>query len=326
MILIVTSRGDRTADLVEAQFDARGIGFLRLDTETFGTDFFIDFSLKTSSPDLFFRTQQKEFRGIDVSSIWYRRPLPPIVRGELKSAEAEEFARMERSSLLDGALLSLDCYWVSHPSAIRVASHKLRQLTLATICGFEVPETCVTMDPERAREFYFGLRSRGKRAAAKLVSKGPPVATTPERQYSVYTVLLEDDDLRRDSAISTCPAIYQEYIEKRFELRVTVVGNKVFACEIHSQAAESTRVDWRRYDLDHTPHVPCKLEPGLSERCLALTRELGLAFAAIDLVVRPDGHVVFLELNPNGQWGWIEELTGLPIASAIADLLIRGKG
>jgi hypothetical protein len=324
MILVVTSRGDRTADLVEAQFEARGEEYVRLETETFGTGFTIEFHVTGSSPTIMFKTGVREFLGSEVTSIWYRRPLPPVPSEMIRDAAAREFARAELSSLLDGALFALDCCWVSHPSAIRLASHKMRQLTVAAKCGFEVPETCVTMAPARVREFCAGLRSRGKQTAAKLVSKGPPTAPSPEQQYAVYTTLLGEEDLQGDSALAACPAIYQEYIEKKFELRVTVVGKKVFACEIHSQATESTRVDWRRYDLDHTPHLPCELEPNLSQRCLALTREFGLAFAAIDLIVCPDGRVVFLEVNPNGQWGWIEELTGLPIARAVADLLVSG--
>jgi hypothetical protein len=30
-----------------------------------------------------------------------------------------------------------------------------------------------------------------------------------------------------------------------------------------------------------------------------------------------------LEINPNGQWAWIEELTGLPIAAALIKILTQ---
>jgi glutathione synthase/RimK-type ligase-like ATP-grasp enzyme len=140
----------------------------------------------------------------------------------------------------------------------------------------------------------------------------------------VFTQLLSQKDLSNDESLRACPAIYQEYVNKQSELRVTVVGSKVYACEIHSQATEQTRIDWRRYDLPNTPHRAYKLTTDIEAKCLAITRHFGLMFSTIDLVVRPDGQVVFLEMNPNGQWGWIEELTGLPIARSIAELLIKG--
>ncbi|MCA1693463.1 MAG: hypothetical protein LC749_01330 [Actinobacteria bacterium] len=108
-----------------------------------------------------------------------------------------------------------------------------------------------------------------------------------------------------------------------WELRVTVVGDQVFACRIESQVTESTRIDWRRYDLENTPHVAHRLDPDIERRCVVLTRHFGLEFSAIDLIVTADGETVLLELNPNGQWAWIEELTGLPISAAIADVLAR---
>jgi len=137
----------------------------------------------------------------------------------------------------------------------------------------------------------------------------------------VYTTTLEDDDLASDLSLSMCPAIYQEYVEKAYELRVTVVGEEAFACAIHSQESEQTQVDWRRYDFDNTPHEPYDLDPDLKAKCVEIVGRFGLRFSAMDLIVRPDGKVFFLELNPNGQWGWIEELTGLPITKALADLL-----
>lgn len=117
----------------------------------------------------------------------------------------------------------------------------------------------------------------------------------------------------------------QEYISKRVELRVTVVGSRVFAAEIHSQVNSSTKHDWRRYDLDRTPHMRHPLPPSVEACCVQLVQTLRLNFGAIDMIVTPSGEYVFLEINGNGQWGWIEDLTGLPIADAIVELLVAGE-
>ncbi len=113
----------------------------------------------------------------------------------------------------------------------------------------------------------------------------------------------------------------QPYIEKQFEVRVTCVGTKLFACRIDSQASDQTRVDWRHYGSHHVNHVPWSLPPGLADRIIRFMSYCRLAYGAIDLIVSPTGQIVFLEVNPSGQYLWLEHLTGLPITGAIADWL-----
>ncbi|NJR75066.1 MAG: hypothetical protein HC773_18390 [Scytonema sp. CRU_2_7] len=121
------------------------------------------------------------------------------------------------------------------------------------------------------------------------------------------------------------PNDFQAYIPKRLELRITVVGQQVFAAEIHSQETNHTRYDWRRYDHHKTPYFPHELPPEVEQRCVQLVEKLGLCYGAIDMILTPDGRYVFLEINPNGQYLWIELATGLPISDAICDLLISGS-
>lgn len=107
-------------------------------------------------------------------------------------------------------------------------------------------------------------------------------------------------------------------------LVVTKPGDKVFPCAISSQNSQQTIEDWRRYDLPNTPHKPYALPMDLEQKCIALVKTLGLIFGCIDMIITPNNEYVFLEINPNGQWLWIEQLTGLPIAKALAELLIAG--
>src|SRR5262249_21476922 len=127
------------------------------------------------------------------------------------------------------------------------------------------------------------------------------------------------------AAIEYSPTIFQGYVPKRVELRITVVGERVFPAEIHSQQTQHTKHDWRRYDLDNTPHFPHDLPCEIRERCVSLVKRLDLCYGAIDMVLTPDGRYVFLEINPSGQYMWIEAQTGLPISAAIADLLSAGR-
>lgn len=122
------------------------------------------------------------------------------------------------------------------------------------------------------------------------------------------------------------PAILQPQLEKDFDLRITVVGKQVFPVAILSQQHAETSIDWRTWDISEgidLRHEPFDLPTEISEQCLALNRRLGLNFSCIDMVLTKGGEFVFLEVNPNGQWAWIESLVGLPIRDAIIDHLIR---
>ena len=123
-------------------------------------------------------------------------------------------------------------------------------------------------------------------------------------------------------SIQSAPIIFQRQIYKSVDVRVTVVGKNVFAAAIHSQAREETRVDWRNGSDILLRHTVITLPEAISQQCVALTEKFGLRFAAIDLIKDRDGEYWFLEINPNGQWAWIENLTGLPIAAAIVDELV----
>jgi len=119
--------------------------------------------------------------------------------------------------------------------------------------------------------------------------------------------------------------IFQPNILKQFELRITVVGDEVFATKIDSQANKQAKTDWRKEDFKKLRHEEYTLGSSVRERCLQLVRKMNLSFAAIDAIVTPENLLIFLEVNCNGQWAWIEAMTKQPISISIAKNLIAGK-
>jgi glutathione synthase/RimK-type ligase-like ATP-grasp enzyme len=317
LVLVVSNSQDAHVPPVVERLLAEEVKVARLDTDRLGRGCDVSFNVGADGACAQLAIDGVRFDTRDVTAVWWRRPETPVVLETLKR-EARRFAEAEWAALMQGAVRTVDALWVNHPEALRYAGHKLLQLRLARSIGFDVPPTCVSADPEEVRRFH---HTHGGRVIAKLVSGGPPRVEPPDLQYMVYATPVSDSELADDAALRSAPATYQAYVDKDHELRVTVVADHVHACAIHSQATERTRIDWRRYDLENTPHRAVTLDPDLRERCLALTRRLGLVYAAIDLIVTPHGGVVFLEINPNGQWGWIEHMTGLPIADTLASTL-----
>jgi hypothetical protein len=262
-----------------------------------------------------------------ISTVWLWRP------GESASDKARALQRhgdpdvasyvaLEWARLLGDVLHASERRWVpGPPDIVRRAESKLRQLQLASWLGFAIPETLITNDADAAIDFI-------NRFAGAVIVKPPSVELarkTLPRGMARYTTALKPCDVAAIESIGHAPVMLQRRIGKRVELRVTVVGSRVFAAEIHSQATPHTAVDWRRYDEDHTPVLVHRLPDAVERRCVALTHALRLSYGAIDLILTPEGEYMFIEINPNGQFGWIEGHTGLPIAAALCDELLRDQ-
>jgi glutathione synthase/RimK-type ligase-like ATP-grasp enzyme len=223
-----------------------------------------------------------------------------------------DFCVRESRAALLGGLLAQQSQWMSHPTAIWQAESKPYQLHMANIKGLPTPRTVVTSDPDVVRAAY--------RSFGSLVVK--PVRSGHFRQgntdYSIFTSQVSAADLDALDQTPSCPSIYQELVPKKFDVRVTIVGQRIFAAAIDSQSDPAASVDWRRTENPLLPHIRIDLPVSVQEQLIALMGALGLAFGCVDLVLTPSGEFVFLEVNPSGQWLWLDEALDFDITGAIA--------
>jgi len=251
-----------------------------------------------------------------VAAVWWQRPRSPQP-GPVVADEHREFVVRQSNAMLDGVWEGLDAVWVPGRRSLAAAADvKLHQLEIARRIGLRIPRTLVTNDPAEALRFYDLCEGR---LISKQLRPGP--LTNAGEKHLAYTHVVRRRDLHQLASIALAPVIFQELVPKRLELRVTVVNNRAFTAAIDSSASPFTREDLRRAEhlVACTAHV---LEPEIEARCIELVRTLELTYGAIDLVVTPAGEHVFLEINPGGAWAWVETRAGLPIADAIADLMI----
>jgi glutathione synthase/RimK-type ligase-like ATP-grasp enzyme len=140
----------------------------------------------------------------------------------------------------------------------------------------------------------------------------------------IFTTKITKEYLDKANTLRYAPCLFQEYIPKKTEFRVTIVGNELHSAEIHSQNSEKTKHDWRHYDdFKKTPYEQKVLPKKIAKSLLRLMKLMNLQFGAVDLIKTPDDNFVFLEVNPNGRWWWIQELTGMNIAKDIALFLSK---
>lgn len=319
IVLIVTNKTDITADLVVLEFQRRGTPYVRFNTEDFPQRAKISWMMDTHGVDGYISLPRSELSLRDVISVWYRRPGAPDIAETVRSPSLREFAHRESQEALSGLWRTMGCFWMSRPDAINQARYKPRQLKVASCLGFKVPRTLISNSPESVGRFQVEC---GQLIAKPLFSGD--IDFDGERRV-VFTTPITPEDLEASGAIELAPVLFQEYVRKELELRVTVIGNKVLAASINSQEVDEALHDWRRASPSSLCFRSYKLPRSVSDKCVRLVANLGLTFGAIDMVKTPDGDYMFLELNPNGQWGWLEKPTGDPYTKTIANLLERAR-
>lgn len=319
MILIITNKLDPHVDWIIDVLKKRNIDFARFNTEDFPSKTTISWWADKKGFDGEMNLPSgKNFLLSQITACWYRRPLPAIIDREIFPEQAQNFAREESKEFLNFLWNSLTCSWINHPSSIRRAESKILQLCLASECGLSVPKTLMTNDSQKAKEFAHLCNDS---IASKVLGRGE--IEYQNDYYFIYTHKLSPENLQDLSSVRFAPVIFQKYIDKLVEIRATVFGDKIFACEIHSQDSEQTKEDWRHYDFTKVKHDIHKLPHHVEKSCLDLVKRLDLKFGAIDLILAPNGEYIFLELNPNGQWLWVEHLTDQPMSEALINLLTK---
>lgn len=313
-VLVITTSVDAASDVVVAELNSLGARVVRVNTEELPFNSAMSLDYSTGNFPLL------QFSGtLDSTAplaVWYRRVRAPACPPGMEDG-VYEFCVRETKAAIVGSLLAQDARFMSRPAAIWAAEHKGYQLAVASRIGLTIPDTRITNDPSVIRRAFdtFDRQMIIKPARTGFVDCG-------SEQRAIYTsqVLAEHLD-KLESEVLT-PSIYQVLIPKECDLRVTVVGSQVFAARIDSQSDPAARVDWRMTenpDLAHERHV---LPDHVKHHVLHLMRQLGLEFGAIDFVITPHGEYVFLEVNPNGQWLWLDDLLDLGISRAVAEWLV----
>lgn len=323
MILIISNwESDPHVGFLAKELDNRGVEYLIFDPATYpmGSSITIE-DTATGYCRGFLTIDGKASDLGAVSGAWYRRPAEPLVSDNMDPADSV-WAMKECAHTLQGLYEFIPVErWVSHPSSIRRASTKLWQLRIARNLGFTIPPYILTNDPGDASEF---IRTHAGNVVAKALSE--PFVFYPDSNEVALLYTHRVGNITRDDveSIRNCPTFLQRYVEKTRDLRVTVVGNEVFSVEIDPSITQASMVDYRVADVFDLPHRVVSLPPGVEASCTGLVRALGLLYGAIDLITDSAGVYYFLEINPNGQWMWIEWASGAPIRRALCDLLVSG--
>ncbi len=315
-ILLITNKEDVTTDFIVQELSRQNTSFYRFNTDELGKSIFVNFDFENDIFELWDERLQRTINLCIVKSVYFRRPEIDFESNGLTEGEIS-FVYAEMSYMLEGLYRILEkSFWINKVWSIRQAENKIYQLRLAKEIGFDIPRSLVTSIPSKALKFYL---SSNQSTIIKPIKSGLVEGRNEEGVIFTSRVQLNNNNIER---VKSCPVYLQELIGKEADVRVTVVGNQVFAARIESQETQEAKVDWRkaRHPL---PHKTIDLPASITEKCLKLTGKLDLVFGAIDFILDKKGNFIFLEINPNGQWAWIEKQTGQNISKQITNLLIE---
>lgn len=326
-ILIVTNTADLHADLVAERIAQRDAPAFRLNLDEFPARYELDIRLARGvwGGVLHYLPTGDALDIARIGAVWTRKTAEFAFASPDLGPQERAYAGKEMEHTLFGLLYGLDCFWMSHPAALRGAMWKGEQLARAAKHGFDVPESVVTNRVDSARAFH--AAADGDIVFKTLASPflGADSVEPEDRVAAgLPTTRIGDEHAGLLDAVAELPCFFQRYVPKRYELRVTVIDDLVFAAKIHSQDDPRTMIDFRDFSAP-IRYEATRLPDEIERRCREYVRSYGLTYGAIDLIVTPDDRYVFLENNPAGQFLFVEQLVPeFGMLDAVADRLIVG--
>lgn len=240
----------------------------------------------------------------NVISIYFRKPMFPDL--SIYDDSYHSMIQKDILALINGIADTFDGKVLSRPCILRLSENKISQLIFSINNNFLIPESFIGNSNETQKEFnHF-------KSIIKPITTGKVYTESECELYQTSYFKFENDD------ISLTPVYLQKYIEKKYEVRITIINSIFYTVRIDTM----NKLDWRK-DYDNHKYMLIECPEKIKQQCLAMLKYFNLDFGAFDYIVTPDNDWVFLEVNPNGQWLWLEESLNLDISKQIVQYLLE---
>jgi glutathione synthase/RimK-type ligase-like ATP-grasp enzyme len=312
-VLIITQNYDIEADLLGIYLLKHGIDYVRLNVDDIPESVRVNYSISNDSKDLKFNIKGSSFdpSNISVTVLRYHE----LSGFNFGSNELDRvFSVNQWQNVLNSLECNLNCQWINSPYSNQLSELKPIQLSAAKKAGFDIPSSLITNDPKLARDFH-GLHNKNTVIKSLLHHR----YDVHNKAYLIFTHVISNSDLQTLDTLVYAPCILQERIQTKYELRVTVIEDTVLAVRL--DLLKSPWDDIHNSNDNQIVKTPIDLTEDIREKCRKLVASLGLKYGALDLVIDNSGRTVFLEINPMGDWYWVEKSTGLPITNTVVKLI-----
>jgi glutathione synthase/RimK-type ligase-like ATP-grasp enzyme len=254
------------------------------------------------------------FRGVNLEmstqkkfdAVWLRRPRKPV-SSSIIHADDYENTNNELNAFFKNIwhVIEPDAFWINPVEKLSAANCKLKQLKIAAEIGLNTPKTLVSNDAKEIKKFISEYPEN------EVIYKTlHPVYWPGKNETSIrltYTKSIKLAQLPSDAILQNAPGIFQQKINKDFELRITYFGEHAIAAKLRSQEHPKGMMDWRYVPRNELIVEPFTLPETIHKKCKTLMKKLGIVFGCFDFIVTPEGDYYFLEVNEQGQFLWIED-------------------
>ncbi|MEK4272094.1 hypothetical protein [Paenibacillus sp. FSL R7-0026] len=300
--MVITSTVDQTVDYLISKFKHK-LNFYRINTDKLQ-----NYQIKVTTSGVIINGPIGEITADYIDAVYYRKPMLPDMT--LYDYKFHSLMQRDILTLIEGIAEISGKVILTKPSILKRAENKVIQLHFASRLGFVIPASLITNDCTDASSFCNNQTS---------IVKPLSVGRILELQKINYIQTNIVDQAIPIQNLEIAPSYFQKYVDKDEEYRVTIVGRSVFTVKIQS----SDKVDWRRTTAK-VHYTKASIPNTLVNQCLDLMKLLDINYGAFDFILK-DGVYYFLEVNPNGQWLWLEQALSLNISSAIIDHLLGGN-
>lgn len=304
-VLIISNRYDFSSDFVSVELNRQKIPYLRINRDEL-KDYVIEFNpiipiIKGSFKDIKFTISKDNLK-----SVYYRAPtfLRDIFQDNI--SDEEQLIRSQWTAFVRSICVFENINWLNNPTDIYKAEIKPYQLFIANKIGFNLPETFISNKTGQINSKYTAIKSIDT-----------AIINLDEKEGFVYTELYETENLPYNKFLS--PFFSQQGLVPKTDIRVTVIEDEVIAIKIFKNDTENIEIDWRRYK-DELNYEVIELPKRINQLCVQFLKEFNLKFGGIDLIYHNNDYY-FIEINPTGEWSWLQQNTGFKIDEIIVNSL-----
>ena len=304
--ILLSDSYDFTTDYIAIELEKRGKSYLRIDRDLLSSDdFFWDFKkkiIKLRKRGKLFNVHTNKINGV-----YYRAPTYLRETFSRSNIPEEQLQRSQWMALFRNLMCIDSAVWINNPTSTFHAENKLVQLKVAEQIDFEIPETFILNNASElpVNDEYI-IKSLDTAIFSFGVQEG--FVYTNKTSYSELSV----------SHLSLAPVVIQKNLSPKIDLRVTVVGQDIYAVKILIDG-DGVNGDWRKLK-DEVSFVPAQLPVDVKEKCIKLVQNLNLLYGAIDLVFHENKYY-FIEVNPTGEWAWLVDSANQKIYKSICNYL-----
>lgn len=320
MLLLFSSINERFTSLIEAHLQPYSLFKFNLDVASLKESF-----VSIKEGDVIIEQDGRKVKSSQISGVWIKRQSILVTSDEEQNHCGfidycnYKLWKDEWNSIIKQLIVHLSYLGIpffDELDSIVKAEKKILQLDIAREVGFNTPSTIVSNSKSLIIDF---LNHHKKEGILKLSTQ--PSFNKNNEVYFIFANKISSADFDEMDVTINSPVIVQNYIEKQYEVRYTFVNGEHFVCKIESQLSDKSKIDFRRYDFANTPYVAIEAPGKIKNMVSLFMSKLKLNYGALDFIVDLNDNWYFLEVNPVGQYGWIEHLTGLSITDAILRFL-----